>query len=67
MSNQSLNRATLIALLVTLAAGNAACVGTAIEVTTDAAIAVGKIPFKVGEAVVDVATDDEKESGEDKE
>lgn len=67
MSDQTLKRATLIALLTVMSAANAGCIGTAIEATTDAAIAVGKIPFKVGEAVVDVATDDEKEKDEDKE
>jgi len=56
-------RALLVACMATLLTG---CIGTAIETTTDAAIAVGKIPFKVGGAVVDVATgDDEKEEAED--
>ena len=34
-----------------------ACVGMAIDATTDAALAVAKVPFKVGGAVVDVVTD----------
>ncbi|MBT8131006.1 MAG: NF038104 family lipoprotein [Gammaproteobacteria bacterium] len=38
------------------------CVGMAIETATDAAIAVGKIPFKVGGAVVDVVTPDSDEN-----
>ncbi|MEO1575763.1 MAG: hypothetical protein AAFU65_12495 [Pseudomonadota bacterium] len=43
------------------------CVGQAIETTTDAVIAVGKVPFKVGGAVVDVVTgDDEKDKDDDK-
>lgn len=43
------------------------CVGQAIETTTDAVIAVGKVPFKVGGAVVDVvAGDDDKEKDDDK-
>lgn len=41
------------------------CVGQAIETTTDAVIAVGKIPFKVGGAVVDVVTDDEDDEEKD--
>lgn len=50
-------------LIVALGVCQSGCIGTAIEATTDAAIAVGKIPFKVGGAVVDVATDDD--DGED--
>ena len=37
------------------------CVGMVIDATTDAAIAVAKVPFKVGGAVVDVATGDDDE------
>ena len=37
------------------------CVGTIIETATDAAVAVAKIPVKVGAAVVDVVTDDDEE------
>lgn len=36
-----------------------ACIGTIIETTTDAAIAVAKIPFKVGGAIVDVVSGDD--------
>ncbi len=46
----------LIACTVLCAGG---CIGQAIETTTDAVIAVGKVPFKVGGAVVDVVTGDE--------
>ena len=67
MSNHTLTPTALIALLAVTTAGNVGCIGTAIEATTDAAIAVGKIPFKVGEAVVDVATDDDEEKEKDKE
>ena len=42
-----------IALLVT-SAGLSGCIGTIVEATTDAAIAVIKIPFKVGGAAVDM-------------
>ncbi|MFK8017980.1 MAG: NF038104 family lipoprotein [Gammaproteobacteria bacterium] len=45
------------------------CVGQVIETTTDAAIAVAKVPFKVGGAVIDVATgdeDDEDDKSDDK-
>ena len=37
------------------------CAGTIIETATDAAVAVAKVPFKVGGAVVDAVTDDEEE------
>ena len=35
------------------------CVGTIIGVTTDAAIGIAKIPFKVGHAIVDSAVGDD--------
>lgn len=41
------------------------CVGQAIETTTDAVIAVGKVPFKVGGAVVDVVTGDDDDDKDD--
>ena len=54
---------TLI-LLCVLAIGPIGCLGTLIETTADAAIAVAKVPFKVGGAVVDVATDDDDDDDE---
>lgn len=43
------------------------CLGTVIGVTTDAAIEVAKVPFKVGGAVVDVVAgeDDDDDDDED--
>lgn len=41
--------------------GTSGCVGTIIETATDAAVAVVKIPVKVGSAVIDVVTDDDEE------
>ena len=35
------------------------CVGTIIDTTTDIVIETAKVPFKVGAAVIDVATDDD--------
>jgi len=47
----------LIALLQT-----SACVGTLIDVTTDVAIGVAKVPFKVAGAAIDLAMpDDDKQ------
>lgn len=36
-----------------------ACIGTVVGVVVDTTIEVVKIPFKVGAAVIDVATDDD--------
>lgn len=37
------------------------CVGKIVGTTADVAIEVAKVPFKVGKAAVDVATDDDDE------
>ena len=37
------------------------CIGTIIGVTTDAAIGIAKIPFKVGHAIVDSAVGDDED------
>ena len=47
----------LVALICALLMSG--CAGTVIDTATDAAIAVAKVPFKVGGAVVDVATEDD--------
>lgn len=41
------------------------CASTVIETAADAAIAVAKVPFKVGGAVVDVVTDDDNDRKQD--
>jgi hypothetical protein len=46
-------------LLISILLMAQGCAGFIIGTTTDAAIAVAKIPFKVGGAVIDVATGDE--------
>ena len=49
-------------LVCATAFGLTGCLGTVIGTATDAAIEVGKVPFKVGGAVIDgVAGDDEDE------
>ena len=55
-----------ISLFCLFLSGLFGCVGTAIETATDAAVAVAKIPFKVGGAVVDVDTDDDKSEEDEK-
>lgn len=50
----------LLALLIVIAS-QTGCVGMAVEAATDLTIAAAKVPFKVGGAVIDLATDDEHE------
>lgn len=51
-----------IFLIIALALSLQGCAGLVIGAATDAAIAVAKVPFKVGGAVIDVvAGDDEDE------
>ena len=42
------------------------CIGAIIGTTVDVAIEVVKVPFKVGGAIIDVATGDKDEKKEDK-
>ena len=49
-----------IGILISLLNGLTGCIGTVIETTTDAAIGITKVPFKVGGAAVDIVTDDDK-------
>ena len=44
----------LAIVVMTLSLGLAGCVSTIVDATTDAAIAVVKIPFKIGGAAVDM-------------
>lgn len=48
-----------IFLLLILAALSSGCVGMIVGQTTSAAIEVAKVPFKVGGAVIDVASGDD--------
>ena len=54
-----------LALPVLLALLLPGCIGTLIGVTTDAAIEVAKVPFKVGGAVVDVVAGDDDDEDDD--
>ena len=58
-----LHRSAIVSLALCAVAitGASGCVGMAIGAATDAAIEVGKVPFKVGGAVVDVVSDDDKQ------
>ena len=55
---ENLTHATMLSacICVLLLSG---CASTVIDTATDVVIAVAKVPFKVGGAVVDVATDDD--------
>lgn len=52
-----------IALVSLIAVNLSGCLGTIVGTTVDVAIEAAKVPFKVGGAVIDVATggDDEEE------
>ncbi len=46
-------------VLLVISATLCGCAGAIIETTTDAALAVAKVPFKAGGAVIDVIADDD--------
>lgn len=60
-----LKRLSAAILLTLLVLNSTGCVGTVISLTTDAAIEVAKVPFKVGGAVVDVISSDEEDEEEE--
>ena len=60
-SMKSINQRLILSFFVTSLMGVSGCAGTIIETATDAAVAVAKIPFKVGGAVVDVVTGDDED------
>lgn len=61
MNMRALRHAALLAVLTL----NAGCVGTIIDATTDAAVAVVKIPFRIGHAAVDAAMGRDEDHVED--
>lgn len=54
-----------IFLVVSMLMGISGCVGTIVGTTVDVAIEAAKVPFKVGGAVVDVATGDDDDKKKD--
>lgn len=52
-------------LIIALALSLQGCVGLMIGAATDATIAVAKVPFKVGGAVLDVVAGDDEDEDED--
>lgn len=52
-------RMAKIVLLVCLALNLSACLGTVVGAVVDTTIEIVKVPFKVGGAVIDVATGDD--------
>lgn len=53
-------------LVLGLLALTSGCIGTVVGQTTSAAIEVAKVPFKVGGAVIDVASGDDDKKKDDK-
>lgn len=54
--NSPRNRFVLFAILIISLSG---CAGTIIETATDTALAVAKVPFKAGGAIIDVLDSEE--------
>ncbi|MFT4629104.1 MAG: hypothetical protein ACI8PV_000212 [Dinoroseobacter sp.] len=56
-----------LAMILVICGSLSACIGTVVGVVVDTAIEVVKVPFKVGRAVIDVATPDKKKSKSERE
>ncbi len=54
-----------IAVVISMLVLTSGCIGMVVGQTTSAAIAVAKVPFKVGGAVIDVATGDDDDKKKD--
>lgn len=54
-----------IVLVLSMLVVTSGCIGMVVGQTTSAAIEVAKVPFKVGGAVIDVATGDDKDKKKD--
>ena len=61
MFNKLDSKPIRLAMILLLCMGNSACVGTVVGAVVDTTIEVVKVPFKVGAAVIDVATDDDSD------
>jgi len=61
MFNKLDSKPIKLILILFLCMGNSACVGTVVGAVVDTTIEVIKVPFKVGAAVIDVATDDDSD------
>lgn len=59
MINATIRKLLLVPFLLSFCLCLNGCIGMAIGAATDATIAVAKVPFKVGGAVIDVATGDD--------
>ncbi len=59
MLKKIMYKAAKMTVIVLLCLNTTACIGTVVGAVVDTTIEVIKIPFKVGAAVIDVATDDE--------
>ena len=66
MLKKILLRGAKIIVILMLCLSATGCIGTVVGAVVDTTIEVIKIPFKVGAAVIDVATDDEFTDSADK-
>ena len=56
----NINRTRLLAFVLIAGSGSLpGCAGAIIETTADAALAVAKVPFKAGSAIIDVIDGDD--------
>ncbi len=55
-----------IALVLSILVFTSGCIGMVVGQTTSAAVAVAKVPFKVGGAVIDVASGDDEDDDDEK-
>ena len=62
---KGLKRFSIGMLFMLVISGTSGCVGTVISLTTDAAIEIAKVPFKIGGAVADVISDDDDDDEEE--
>lgn len=58
---KSLKSSAFVLLLLITASFTSGCVGTIVGAAVDVAVETAKVPFKVGGAVIDVATGDDDE------
>ncbi len=66
LQNMKLTRKlSLVGLLLLTTVMTTGCVGTIVGTAVDVAVEVAKVPFKIGGAVVDVATGDDDDEKKD--
>lgn len=66
MPRSILSSACRLAIAALLCVSLSGCIGAVVGTVVDVGIEVAKVPFKVGKAVVDVATDDDEDDADKK-